>query len=118
MALIMTVELRPEYLHLVVTGDWSLADALPLVGRIKEEADRAERRKILVDALGIGGSRPTWTEKSKLGQEIAETLQGYRLAVVARAERLDHSTEIVAGNRGVKMASRRSEEEALQWLLQ
>ncbi|MBA2680642.1 MAG: hypothetical protein H0U76_19880 [Ktedonobacteraceae bacterium] len=117
MALTATIEIHPEYLHMTVAGDWSLADALALVPRIKEETDRAQRRKILVDALGIGGEAPTWTEKSTLGKRIAGLLHGYRLAVVAPRERLDYSAETVANNRGAMMTTKPTEEEALQWLL-
>ena len=118
MALTLTTEIRPGYLFLTVSGEWVLADVLAVVPRIKEEADRAALRRILLDARGLGGAVPTWTEKSLVGQEIAALLNGYRLAVVGRAERLDHSAQTVARNRGAKMATRGSEEEALLWLLE
>ena len=118
MELIVTVEIYPQYLHVTAAGQWVLTDILAFIEHVKEEADKAARRRILLDLRGIGGSSPSWPDRFAAGQHIATTLQGYTLAVIARVEVTDHSAEIVANNRGIKMAVKPSEEEALRWLLQ
>jgi hypothetical protein len=118
MALTATTEIQPKYFRMTVTGEWALADAIALVARLKEEADRAALRRLFVDVRGIGGARASWMDRSKLGQEIAKILPGFRLVILVRSEAVNHSTEIVANNRGAKMTVKRSEEEAIRWLLE
>lgn len=111
----VTMELYPNYLKVIVVGEWAIAEIFQLIETLKAEADQASVKRLLVDLQGLDGN-PSWTDRSNAGKRIAFVLHGYKLAVVARAEAIDHSGEIVAVNRGATMVVVPSEEEALEWL--
>ena len=114
-AMTITTEQHPTYLKAIAVGEWNMDEIFQLIASLKEGADRAHLRRLLVDVQGLEGS-PSWADRASAGKRIALVLKDYKLAVVARAEIIDHSTEIVAVNRGATMVVVPSEEEALEWL--
>ena len=116
MALTVTTQTCPEYLKVVVAGDWSLDGILKVIESLKAEADRAERSRLLVDLRGMEGN-PQVVERYDAGRHIAMFLLEYRMAVVAQAKHITHFAELVANNRGATMAVFISKEEAISWLI-
>lgn len=117
MALTVTTETYPEYLKVVVAGDWSLDGILKVIESLKDEADWAERTRILADIRDIAGDDPPVGERYDAGRHVAIFLPEYRLAVVTYARQIQHIADLAANNRGANMALFASEEEAVQWLL-
>ncbi len=117
MALTATTETYPEYLKVVVAGNWSLDGILKVIENLKGEADQAGRNRILADLRDIAGGDPPVGERYDAGRHVAMFLPGYRLAVVTYARQIQHVAEMAANNRGAVMAMFASEEEAVSWLM-
>lgn len=117
MALTVTTETYPEYLKVVVAGEWSPDGILKVIEGLKDEADRAGRSRILADLRDVEGGDPPVTERYEAGRHVAMFLPENRLAVVTYAKQIKHVAELAANNRGAVMAMFASEEEAVFWLM-
>jgi hypothetical protein len=126
MSLSLKFEQRPGYLFIEVTGRYSIEAACGMFRQGVREFTRRAQRRVLVNALQVTGA-PRTMDHYKYGEFVAAELaelarktkrEPPRLAYVASAQILDRErlAQLVAGNRGVTMASFESMDEALAWL--
>ncbi|MBK7394504.1 MAG: hypothetical protein IPI64_14620 [Chloracidobacterium sp.] len=107
----------PDYLKLIATGDHSAAEMYSFIDRIKAEAVRARRQKVLVDSFGYS-SLMSETEKFSLGCHLAKVFgPQLKVAIMLPAEHISKLGELTAENRGADLLVTSSETEAISWLL-
>jgi len=116
MTLSIQHRVRGRHVRFDVVGPWNLPDIFALIDRVREEADAAGLERALVDLREVPGPIPEM-ERFFAGERVATVLKHrIRLAVIARAEYINHFGENVAVNRGARMAVMSSEEHARAWL--
>jgi len=126
MSLKSKFEMKKEYLHLKVSGDFSIDEACSLFVKGFETIASHKSSKILADLINVNG-RPSVTDYYIYGSSIANELIKFwnkkgggalQLAHVA-AEPLfdsDRFADLVAANRGANMKSFNNIDDALEWL--
>lgn len=117
MNLSVSVEVRENYLLLIVSGRWVLQDMLALIDIGREEAQKADRNRLLIDIRGIRGV-PSNMDRFDVGEQLAKQIRYSRkIAILYQADLINKLAENTAVNRGVNMAVFYDEAEALEWLL-
>jgi hypothetical protein len=113
----ITVTEADGFLRLTLRGPGTRANLLATVRRIIAETQSRNIWKVLLDATG-GSSLVGAFDKFEIGVELARAAdRRLRLAVVARAEVVDHFFETVARNRGGAVRVFTDEAAALLWLM-
>src|SRR5258708_29285159 len=107
---------EPDYVRLTATGKYSLECIFGFIDQVKSEADKADRKLILIDSRDVEGNM-TDAERFFAGRRLAESF-GPRLktAVLMPAHKITKLGEAVAVSRGARLLVTDSEEEALAWL--
>jgi len=117
MGLEVVTEVKPDFLRVMASGEYSLDDLYSLIEQIRTEADKAVRRMVLIDARGILGDISD-ADQFFAGRKIAEIFGSRLKTVVIRNNHSDTKLgEAVAVSRGARFLVTESEEEALDWLL-
>ncbi len=116
MSLDFVSKIEPDYIHIDFSGEYSFSELMKQIDRIRSEAERGDRDRVLIDARLIRG-RMTESEKFFLGSHIAEVF-GVKLKAVALmpSGHITKLGEMAAVNRGARFFVTESEEEALKWL--
>jgi hypothetical protein len=106
-----------DYLRITAKGNYSLASVFSFLDRVKSEAERATRKRVLIDSRDIQGNM-TEADRFFAGRKLAEAF-GSRLkaAVLMPGYKITKLGEAVAVSRGAKVLVTDSEQEALTWLL-
>ena len=111
------VVVEDEFLRITTIGKYSFDKLFGFIDRVKAEAERAKRNRVLIDSRQLEG-KMTEAEKFQGGQRIAEIFgPRIRTALLMPAENITKLGELAAVNRGAKFLVTHSEEEALGWLL-
>lgn len=112
---VSTVE--PDHLRLTVAGEYEFEKVFAFIEMIKSEADKAGKRKVLIDCRELLGSM-TEADRFQGGQRIAQVL-GSRIhvALVMPHGQVTKLGEIAAVNRGAVFLVTDSLAEAEEWLL-
>ena len=109
--------LDPLYLRVTTVGEYAFDELFGLLDRIRDEASRAGRRRILVDSLQLMGALSE-AERFQGGKRIAETFgPETKIAWLMQDQNITKLGEMAAVNRGAKLLVVSSESEALEWLL-
>jgi hypothetical protein len=104
-------------LRFTLAGPATLRDLLRAVAAVTGETQARNIWLVLCDATAITPPLGAF-ERFEVGVELARAAdRRLKLAVVARAELIDHVFENVARNRGASVAVFADEAAALQWLL-
>lgn len=113
----LTATDRSDHLLLTVSGEYKFERLFGLIEQIKIEADKAGRRKVIVDCRKIEGTM-TEADRFQGGQHIAQVL-GSRIhaALVMPPGQITKLGEIAAVNRGAVVLVTDSMDEAIAWLL-
>ena len=113
-------EMYQGYAVIRPTGEVSFNAAVEFVSRSLVSARSRQVRNLLVDTTRLSGfPSPDTVQRFFMAVEWAAVSNGVRLAVVARAELIDHERfgVTVARNRGLHSNVFSSETEAIEWLL-
>jgi len=107
----------PGFIRIAVTGPYSRAKVDSLLHRVRAEASRQERARVLVVAGEIALDLTT-SDRYALGVEFSRTLpRGVRLAIVVDPAAIDGFAETVARNRGADVGVFGTEAAARAWLI-
>jgi hypothetical protein len=113
----ITVTQGDGFLRLTVYGPGTRANMLATLQRMIAETKSHNIWRVLLDATQ-GRSLISAFDKFEIGVQLAGSVDRRMiLAVVARAEAVDHFFETVARNRGGAVRVFTDEAAALQWLL-
>jgi hypothetical protein len=114
-----SIEKRPGYLYMVITGEYDLSDFKEYFKIVMERCTKEKTFKLLVNNLNLKGTDIPMNHKFALGEEIGKVI-GSKLkgAVVWPARDIDGFTETVAKNRGGNMQLFGDVESAERWLLE
>ena len=108
---------EPEYLRVTTRGEYSFAELFGFIGRIKAEAEAADRDRVLIDSAEIAGIL-TKADRFQGGQQVAEVFGGeMKVAWIMPAGQITKLGEMAAVTRGADFLVASSEAEALDWLL-
>lgn len=100
----------------MVEGEYSLVNMFDLIDSVKNECDRTNIDRALVDCSAISGSM-TEAERFAGGKRVAEVFgQDIMVALVMPKGEVTKLGEITAVNRGAKFLVTESRDEALDWL--
>ncbi len=109
-------DVEPDMLRVTTTGQYAFAELFDFLGRVKAEAAKAKRNKVLIDCSRLEGGM-TEAERFQGGQKIAELFgPNIALALVMPPAQITKLGEIAAVNRGARMLVTDSESEAIEWL--
>lgn len=112
----ITFEFNGEYLKAKIAGKWVYEELAPGFEYIKAEADRCDVKKLLLDAVEL--SYPTNDMiRFYTGAEIANIFKHQYKISAFTALKVNHYTETVALNRGIRFRIFPNEEEAVDWLV-
>jgi hypothetical protein len=123
MSMSLEFELKKEYLHVTISGTFSIDEACRCFRENMAIVAGCGATRVLVDCLQLEG-HPSFIDGYQYGQFIATELYEPRrakklhIAYVAAAPLIDNYrfSELVAINRGASMKSTETTEEALKWL--
>lgn len=105
------------FLRVTTRGEFAFDELFGFIGRVKAEAETADRDRILVDSSKIEGML-TEADRFQGGQKVAEVFAGEMKVVwIMPADQITKLGEMAAVNRGAEFRVTASEEEALKWLL-
>ena len=111
------IAVNEKFLRITTTGKYSFDELFGFIDRVKAEAERSKRKRVLIDSRQLDG-KMTEAEKFQGGQRIAEVFgPRIRAAVLMPAENITKLGELAAVNRGAKFLVTDSETEAIDWLL-
>jgi hypothetical protein len=106
-----------NYLHVSVTGKYSLRGIIEILQNIKKQCAVNSIHSVLFDFSRVDGLIP-FTDKYKIGEFVADNFSGkIRMAVVDKTENIDKLGENVAVNRGGRVSVFSNTDVALEWLL-
>jgi hypothetical protein len=110
--------LLPRYLSVTAAGEWTTENITEFIDAVKEEADRENALRILLDLRGV--SKPAVEMiRYMTGMRLAGTFDArYKISAVARSDNLNHFAENVAVNRGIRIRAFSAEKAAVDWLLE
>lgn len=113
--LVPTIE--AEYLSVKTTLEYTLENMFLLIDKVKVEAAKAKRDRVLIDCRDFTGHMSE-AERFLGGKHIAETY-GSRLkvALLMPGEQITKLGEMTAVNRGAKFLVTNDEKEAIAFLL-
>jgi hypothetical protein len=113
----ITVATEGGYLRVTLCGPAMQGVLLRLLERVIAETKERDIWRVLVDLMAV--QKPVGVlEKYQLGTEFARVAdRRLTVAVVARAELVDHFFETVARNRGGAVTVFTEEPAALHWLM-
>ena len=113
----ITVTQADGLLRIAIRGPGTRSNLLRALQRVIAETQSHDTWRVLLDATALEGI-PGAFDKFELGVQLARAAdRRMRLAVVARAEAVDHFFETVARNRGGAVRVFTDEAAALHWLL-
>ncbi len=113
----VTITTDGRYLRVTVCGPAMRGGLLRVLERVLAETKSRDIWRVLVDLTAHPAPVGTF-EKYQLGTEFARLAhRRLTLAVVSRAELVDHFFETVARNRGGAVAVFTEEAAALHWLI-
>lgn len=106
-----------EYLSITTTFEYTLENMFLLIDRVKIEAEKAKRDRVLIDCRDFKGYM-TEAERFLGGKRLAETFGSrLRAALLMPAEQITKLGEMTAVNRGAKFLVTSDEDEAMAFLL-
>jgi len=113
-----SIEKRPGYLYMVVSGEYDLDDFKEYFKIVMDRCEKEKTFRLLVNNLGVKGTDITVMHRYLLGEEIAKVI-GYRIkgAVIWPEKHINGFAETVAKNRGGNMKLFGDVESAEKWLL-
>jgi hypothetical protein len=115
--LAITVAKDDGLLRIAMRGPATRDNLFEVLGRIVSETKSENVWRVLLDATGVSTSPSTYG-RYELGVELARVAdRRMSMAVVGRAEMVDHFFETVARNRGGSVRVFTDESDALHWLL-
>lgn len=105
------------YLSVRTTLEYSLDNMFLLIDRVKAEATKAKRDRVLIDCRDFGGHMSE-AERFMGGKHIAETFGSrFKVVLLMPAEQITKLGEMTAVNRGAKFLVTHDEHEAIAFLL-
>ena len=111
------IAVEDDFLRITTIGKYSFHELFGFIDRVKGEAERSKRSRVLIDSRLLDG-KMTEAEKFQGGQRIAEVFwHRIKAAVLMPAENITKLGEMAAVNRGARFFVTHSEDEALGWLL-
>jgi hypothetical protein len=118
MSLSFDSEIRPEFLRITATGEYSFDFLFDFIASVKAEADNVGRNRVLIDCRQVTGGMAEF-ERFHGGKRIAEVFGGrLRAALLMQPQNITKLGELAAVNRGAKFLVSGSETEAIDWLLE
>ena len=116
MAFEISVERRPGFTRVTVTGAAALADLLGAITDLAGQTLRLHETHVLVDLTGVQG-RLSFTDHFQLGDHAARELKHLKkLASVVPADKITRTSEKVARKQGLQLQVFVSVDEAIDWL--
>lgn len=110
------VTAEPNFLRVTTVGQYDFKELFPFLADVKAEADKAGKRRVLIDSRLLEGSM-TEAEKFQGGQKIAELFGArVKVALLMPSAVITKLGELTANNRGARFLVSSSEIEALDWL--
>jgi len=111
------VESKKEYLHLEITGKYSLEQGEKLFEKIHDECVERKIKKLLLDITKKEGVIPTM-DRFIFGKLIANLFStDIKFALIAKKDQINKFSETVAVNRGARFNIFSDKTEAIEWLL-
>ncbi len=113
-----SVSLRegPGYLVLKITGEWNVDKLKNVADWSGAELKTRKDDRVLVDMSEVSG-RPPDMDRFRLGEYVASTRRGVKVAVVFPKEHINRLFEDTAVNRGAWINVFGDEQAALEWLM-
>ncbi|MBK6751699.1 MAG: hypothetical protein KA956_06875 [Pyrinomonadaceae bacterium] len=106
------------FLRVTTRGEFALDELFGFIGRVKAEAEAADRDRIMIDSSEIEGIL-TEADRFQGGQKVAEVFAGEMKVVwIMPADQITKLGEMAAVNRGADFLVTASQDEALKWLLE
>lgn len=116
----MTLEFTPtvegDFLRITATGEYVFSQLPEFIRRIREEAEQAKKRRVLIDCRKVEGDM-TESERFLSGQWVAGVFGGdIKAVLLVQPEKITKLGELAAVNRGADFLVTGSSDEAEQWL--
>ena len=116
MSLTTTVQLRDQYIHIVVAGYYVAGSYLQLGDVVAQESERHQCNKVVLDLSNVTGTISNM-DRFAAGVYASQIWKAsLRTAVVVRPEEIDSFFENTAYNRGVQTVVVTTVGEANSWL--
>lgn len=112
----ITFELTEHYLKAKIAGNWILEELKPGFEYIKAEAERCNAKNILLDAVELSYPINDMI-RFYTGAELANVFKHQFKISAFTSLKVNHYTETVALNRGIRFRIFSNEEESTEWLL-
>ena len=111
------VVVEPEFIRFETRGKYAFEELFGFLGRVREVAEEAYQRKILIDSRLLEGNM-TEGERFEGGKKIAEVFGSrFRVALVMPPKTITKLGELAAVNRGADFLVSPVLDEAITWLL-
>lgn len=108
--------IMPEYLAVIGRGTWTRSNGRKLIEAIREEAEKCQKNKILLDLVEFS---PPDQEVTRFynGVDFATILPPpFKVAIIGKKEMINRLGENAAVNRGAWIKVTSDENTALEWL--
>ena len=116
MSLDVHTEVLPDYLRITATGKYSFEFLFEFIARVKQEADKSGKTRLLMDCSRVTGGMAEF-ERFHGGKRIAEVFGStLKAALVMPAKNITKLGELAAINRGARFLVTDSNDEAVKWL--
>jgi len=116
MSILLEFNKTPQFLIVMITGEWTLTDVLKSIEDIKTESDKQEAKLILLDLQGLSSPDSEMT-RFYSGEKIASVFGSfYKIAGYSQIEKINRFAETVAINRYANFKMFTSETDAINWL--
>jgi hypothetical protein len=109
-------ENKGNYLFVKITEPYSLKLSFFILQEFADECNREHLEKALIDILGFEGHVSIW-DRYQIGEEYVRVVGSkIKVAVVAKSDLIDLTTENVVVNRAGRIKVFHEMESALKWL--
>jgi hypothetical protein len=111
-----TCQNKGDYLFAEASGPYSLEVLMSTIHQVAKHCRKENLNKAVIDLRNMEGD-PSILDRYRLGIEIANVWKwSIKVAVIARAEVVNHMSENTAVNRGARMLTTSNESQAMEWL--
>ena len=117
MSFLIEYKISSKYLIAKYTGDWIRDNAVNFFNEIKIEADKQEKKRILINLIGVSYPDSEMT-RFYSGEKISQAFNSsYKISCYMQTEKTNKYAEMVARNRGARFKVFDCETNAINWLL-
>ena len=109
---------KDDYLYFIISGEYDKMDFLSYPVIIKDECEKENVHKLLIDALNLNGTDTPTMDRFSIGEAIANTFGNkIKMAIAWPGKDINKFFETVAVNRGSRVCVLDNIDAAEKWLL-